>query len=217
MSDAPHSQRAIERLAREAQVPVNEVARLYEEARARLAAGARIKSFIGIFALRSVRKLLRPRGAGALALPLLAIALAGWTDAAHGGPFSASGRVIAILGGELFVGEARARPTGSGTIALRSRSSPELTCAGEFSATAALGDAGRLGCSDGAAATFQFRRLGLRRGYGEGTSSRGPLSFTYGLSAEDAAPYLKLPAGKELRRNGGDLDLVAAVPLPSLK
>jgi hypothetical protein len=43
----------------------------------------------------------------------------------------------------------------------------------------------------------------------------GELSFTYGLSAEDSAPYLHVPAGKELRRERGGLELVAAVPFPS--
>ena len=56
-----HDQRAIEFLARESQVPVNEVARLYENALAELGVGARIRSFLGIFAIRSVRKMLRER------------------------------------------------------------------------------------------------------------------------------------------------------------
>ena len=52
------------------------------------------------------------------------------------------------------------------------------------------------------------------RGYGTGASGRSALSFTYGLSAEESAPYLELPAGQELRRKGDDLELVAAVPFP---
>jgi len=71
-----------------------------------------------------------------------------------------------------------------------------------------------LRCSDGASAAFRFQRLSLRRGYGTGSSSGNALSFTYGLSAEDSAPYLTLPAGKELSGNGKDLELVAAVPFP---
>lgn len=126
----------------------------------------------------------------------LCIALAGWTGAANAGLLSSTGPVIAILGGELLVGEVTAHLAGWGTIALRSRSNPALTCVGEFSATEALGDAGQLKCSDGASATFEFQRLSLRRGYGSGQSSRGPLSFTYGLTAEESAPYLKLPAGE---------------------
>jgi hypothetical protein len=59
-----HHQRAIESLAAESQVPVNEVARLYEDARAELEAGARVRSFLGIFALRKVRNTLRERSRG---------------------------------------------------------------------------------------------------------------------------------------------------------
>jgi hypothetical protein len=112
-----------------------------------------------------------------------------------------------------LVGEVTAHLAGWGTIALRSLSNAGLTCVGEFSATEALGDAGQLRCSDGASAAFQFQRLSLRRGYGAGTSGSA-LSFTYGLSAEESAPYLKLPYGKALRGDGGDLALVAAVPFP---
>ena len=61
MNRGSHQQRTIEHLAREAQVPVDEVAQLYVEVRAELAAGARITSFLGIFAIRNVRKVLRQR------------------------------------------------------------------------------------------------------------------------------------------------------------
>lgn len=64
MTPKSHQQRAIEFLARESQVPVSEVTQLYEDARAKLEIGARIKSFIGIFALRNVRSMLRLRGRG---------------------------------------------------------------------------------------------------------------------------------------------------------
>ena len=59
-----HHERAIEILARESQVPINEVARLYDDARAKLEVGARIRSFLGIFAFRNVRKMLRQRRSG---------------------------------------------------------------------------------------------------------------------------------------------------------
>ena len=59
-----HHQRAIEFLAEEAQVPVAEVAQLYENARAELEVGARITSYLGIFAIRNVRKTLRQRNPG---------------------------------------------------------------------------------------------------------------------------------------------------------
>jgi hypothetical protein len=144
----------------------------------------------------------------------IGIALAGCSGAVDAGRLSSTGPVIAILGGELLVGEATAHLAGWGTIALRSRSNPALTCVGEFSTTEALGDAGQLRCSDGASATFEFQRLSLRRGYGAGKSSRGALSFTYGLNAEDSAPYLKLPPGQALSQDGTNLQLVAAAPYP---
>ena|SRR5688572_13961920 len=150
---------------------------------------------------------------GSVALSI-GIAVAGWTLAAHAGPLSSTGPVIAILDGELLVGEVTAHLAGWGTIALRAPADPALTCVGEFSATEALGDAGQLRCSDGASATFEFQRLSLRRGHGAGRSNRGALSFTYGLSAEESAPYLKLPPGKALSEEGSNLQLVAAAPYP---
>ena len=141
MSKSSHHERAIESLARESQVPVDEVARLYDDARAELEVGARIKGFLGIFAIRNVRKLLRQRKLQASTLALC-LALGGWAGVADAGLLSATEPVIAVLDGELLVGEATAHLAGWGTIAVRSRSNPGLTCVGEFSATDALGDAG---------------------------------------------------------------------------
>ena len=214
MNTRSHPQQAIEVLARESQVPIDEVARLYDDAHTELESGARIRGFLGIFALRNVRRVLRQRRQLQASSLALCLALAGWTGAADAGPLSSTGPVIAVLGGELLVGEVTAHLAGWGTIALRSRSDPGLTCVGEFSATDALGDAGQLRCSDGASATFEFQRLSLRRGYGAGKSNRGALSFTYGLTAEESAPYLKLPAGKALSQDDSNLRLVAAAPYP---
>ena len=142
------------------------------------------------------------------------IGFAGWSGLAGAQLFTSTGPVIAIFDGKLLVGEATGHLGGWGTIALHSRSKAGLTCVGEFSATEALGDAGQLKCSDGTSAAFRFQRLTLMRGYGAGSSSHSALSFTYGLSAEDSAPYLTLPPGKELRGKGDNLELVAAVPYP---
>jgi hypothetical protein len=149
-----------------------------------------------------------------IAVLAVSIGLAGWAGPAGAQLFSSSGPVIAILEGELLVGEATGHLGGWGTIALRSRAKAGRTCVGEFSYSEALGDSGQLRCSDGASAAFRFQRLTLRRGYGVGSSSGSALSFTYGLNAEESAPYLKLPAGKELSGDGKDLELVAAVPFP---
>jgi len=134
--------------------------------------------------------------------------LAGPATVAGAGLFSATGMVIAILAGDLFVGEAEGHLSGAGTLAIRSQKNPQLTCVGQFTSSAELGGLGQMHCSDGATATFQFQRLTMFRGYGTGNSSRGSMSFAYGLSAEEAGPYLKLPQGKKLRHNGTELALV---------
>jgi hypothetical protein len=57
-------QRAIEFLAQEAHVPVEEVTRLYEDEWAELEDGARITGFLAIFTTRKVREALRRRSLG---------------------------------------------------------------------------------------------------------------------------------------------------------
>jgi hypothetical protein len=59
-----HQRPAIELLARESQVPVDGVTRLYENELAKLAVGARIRNFLHIFAIRKVREMLRQHDAG---------------------------------------------------------------------------------------------------------------------------------------------------------
>ena len=63
-------------------------------------------------------------------------------------------------------------------------------------------------CSDGTTMTFQFQRLSVLRGYGIGSSNRGTMSFAYGLTAEEAKPYLNLSEGKTLTTGGTELKLV---------
>jgi hypothetical protein len=48
----------------------------------------------------------------------------------------------------------------------------------------------------------------MRRGHGTGSSSRGSMSFAYGMDLAEARPYLKLPEGKGLAHNGLKLELV---------
>ena len=136
------------------------------------------------------------------------IGLAGSTTLAGAGLFSATRMVIAIVADDLFVGEAEGHLSGAGTLAIHSQKNPALTCLGEFTSSAALGGSGQLRCSDGTTATFHFKRLSVFRGYGAGSFSRGAMSFAYGFTADDAAPYLKLPEGKKLAHNGTELELV---------
>jgi hypothetical protein len=141
---------------------------------------------------------------------LLVISIAvvvAWPSLAEAGFFSSTGPVIAIFAGKLFQGEAEGNLDGSGTIKIHSNTKPDVTCSGQFTSSAELGGAGSLQCSDGSNATIKFQRLSIFRGYGTGSSSKGSMSFTYGLNAVESKPYLKLPPGKELILNGKDLVL----------
>lgn len=142
--------------------------------------------------------------------PLLAagIALAAWATPVGAALFSATGSVIAIFNGELYLGEAEGHLSGAGTLAIRSQKDPTVTCTGQFISSAKLGGEGQMQCTDGATATFRFQRLSVFRGHGSGSSSRGSMSFAYGFTAEEAAPYLNLPPGKKLARAGTELALV---------
>jgi hypothetical protein len=136
------------------------------------------------------------------------IGLTGSITPAGAGLFSATGMVIAILADDLFVGEAEGHLNGAGTLTIRSQRNPAVSCLGQFTSSAALGGSGQMHCSDGATATFHFQRLDMFRGHGVGSFSRGSMSFAYGLTAEEARPYLKLPRGKKLAQNGAGLELV---------
>jgi hypothetical protein len=137
------------------------------------------------------------------------IGLAGSAGAPRAGLLSVTGDVIAIMAGELYLGTAEGHYDGSGTLAIRAQQRPATTCAGEFTSSAELGGKGQLRCTDGAGATFRFDRLTILRGHGTGTFTRGPMSFTYGLSPEESRPYLLLPAGMRLGHDDTGLVLVA--------
>jgi hypothetical protein len=139
------------------------------------------------------------------------IATGGAATPASAGLLSATGPVFAIVAGDLFVGEAEGHLDGAGTLAIHSQKTPALTCTGEFTSSAESGGKGQMRCTNGITATFEFKRLTLRSGYGTGKLSRGTMSFTYGLSAEEASRYLKPPKGKRLRQDGNGLELFTTV------
>lgn len=55
--------RSLELISKRCQVPQNEVTRLYEDELAELSAGARVTSFLPIFAIRNIQETLRQRRA----------------------------------------------------------------------------------------------------------------------------------------------------------
>ncbi|MDB5812174.1 MAG: hypothetical protein JWN94_4296 [Betaproteobacteria bacterium] len=133
--------------------------------------------------------------------------LAALSGMAHAEIFSATRPVIAILGSQIHVGMAEGRLNGAGSVAIHSLDNPNVKCVGEFTSSSKQGGSGDLRCTDGATATFKFERLTVFSGHGAGDSSRGSMSFTYGLNADEAARYLKLPPGKTLKGDGDEIRL----------
>ena len=138
----------------------------------------------------------------ALLLIILA-SLAGCANAsgARMGLFSAKAPVYAILSEDFFVGTAVGYVNRTGTIEIQSVVNDSVRCVGEFRYTGAKTGAGSLTCNDGTNAELQFNSLSTISGYGYGNSTRGPVSFTYGLTPEQAEEYLKLPKNTRLHKN----------------
>ncbi len=128
------------------------------------------------------------------------------------GLFSVSLPVIAILNDDLFVGEAVGYLDRTGIIELHSVRDDRDKCAGRFRFTGLRIGVADLHCDDGAEATLTFNALGLFSGYGVGNTRRGPASFTFGLSPEEAVGHLTLPPGRKLVRAAGGLSLESVRP-----
>ena len=77
-----HQGPAIELIARESQMSIDGVARLYTNELAKLEVGARIRGFLHIFALRKVREMLRQHNAGTWPLAQADEGWNGWTGRA---------------------------------------------------------------------------------------------------------------------------------------
>ena len=131
---------------------------------------------------------------------LVALALTGCTTAGggHMGLSTASVPVLAIMYDDLFIGEAIGHTDRTGTIDIHSTIDSGKRCVGEFRYTGSKTGVANLQCNDGADARVSFNALSLLSGYGYGRTSRGPVSFTYGLTPEEAGKYLTLPTGKRI-------------------
>jgi hypothetical protein len=128
----------------------------------------------------------------------------------HMGLFSVKLPVIAILHGDLFVGNAIAYLNRKGTIDLRSVLDANCKCFGSFRFTEANTGVADMQCNDGANARLLFSALSSFSGYGSGSTPSGPASFTFGLRPEVAALHLILPPGKKLVEGSEGLRLESA-------
>ena len=72
---------------------------------------------------------------------------------------------------------------------------PGDQCVGEFRYRGMHTGETRLKCSNGAGPIVRFNAFSPLSGYGNGTISEGPASFTHGLKASDAVKHLRFPPG----------------------
>ncbi|MEN9704662.1 MAG: hypothetical protein RLZZ393_541 [Pseudomonadota bacterium] len=144
--------------------------------------------------------------------PLLVAATLGPAKTQAFDLFIAREPVYAVVDGELFVGEARARIDRSGTLAIRSTLDPQLRCTGHFHFLNGAGGEARLRCSDGNEARLEFEALGIASGHGSGETPRGRVHFAFGLSPGKAAAWLALPAGTSLVKTPDGLRLQTQKP-----
>ena len=111
------------------------------------------------------------------------------------GLFSATSPVAATIKGDVFIGWAVGDASGRGTISVQSAVNPKISCVGEFRYVSmfARSGVGSLTCNDGGQATFNFQGMTNLKGYGYGNSNKGPVSFTYGMTAKESSKYLQKP------------------------
>ena len=140
-------------------------------------------------------------------LTTLALSACANQSGAQMGLFTTTAPVVAVVGNELYTGQSVCYIDGSGVIQLKSSSNPEQECSGDFRYESERLGVGDIRCTGGASATFQFRALSMLTGYGFGRARTGDVSFAYGMTPEQAEPYLRLPSGKKLRRKDGTLVL----------
>ena len=167
-----------------------------------------------------IRKKRNPVETAALMLRILVativFAVGAWREAnaeeVHMGLFTVTLPVIAILNGNLYMGDAVAHIDRTGTIALRSAVDPKDRCVGSFRFTSLKTGLADMRCDDGVEAQLSFNALSVFSGYGYGSTLRGPASFTFGLSPEEAAVHLTVPEGKKLVQRTEGLRLESSRP-----
>ena len=136
---------------------------------------------------------------------LLALALVGCAkmDAQTRSWLSSKVPAYAALNGGLFEGTATLFTDRTGTLQLTSRQAPDQVCTGDLRYTATAAGVLVLHCTGGVDATLDFRTTSETSGFATGRSAPGAAAVAWGMSAANAAAYLRLPA------------VPAAMPVPA--
>ena len=102
--------------------------------------------------------------------------------------------VLATLKGDIFSGLATGYSDGTGVIEVQSEVETNKHCVGEFRyVRRGVSGIGTMTCNDGAKADFNFTALDSFSGYGYGSSTRGAVTFTFGLTPDQSSKYLLKP------------------------
>jgi hypothetical protein len=134
----------------------------------------------------------------ALILALVALSAMAQSHAAGFSLFAVREPLYAMVDGVLLAGEAVGYWDRTGTMTVRSTLDDTLQCTGTFQYTSAKAGVAKITCNDGSSADLAFNALGALSGWGQGLTSKGLVTFTFGMSPEAAAPYLNLPKGKRI-------------------
>jgi len=116
---------------------------------------------------------------------------------------SSSSPAFALINGNSFEGNAQLLTDRSGKLDLQSEKDPMIKCMGNLRRTASRSSVIALHCNDGAEVYINIILLSEASGHGTGSTGRGMASLTYGLSKNEAAAYLKLPASRPAEDSSG--------------
>ncbi|MDH5708032.1 MAG: hypothetical protein OEY75_02890 [Hylemonella sp.] len=111
---------------------------------------------------------------------------------------SSSASAVVLINERLLHGKVVFFTNRTGNLKVSAGLQDEFQCAGPLRYTATETGVLQLHCNDGTEVTMNFTALGETRGFGQGPLARGVASWTYGMAPEQAAAYLKPPAGKRL-------------------
>ncbi|MBC7682518.1 MAG: hypothetical protein H7172_09305 [Ferruginibacter sp.] len=126
----------------------------------------------------------------------LALTLAGCAqlDAQTRNLLSSKVPAYAALDGVLFEGTATLFTDRTGTVQLSSTKVPDQVCIGDLRYTATAAGVLVLHCMGGVDVVLDFRSASATRGFGYGNTAHGAAAVAWGMSAANAAAYLRLPA-----------------------
>lgn len=108
----------------------------------------------------------------------------------------------AVLDGHILLGRANFPSEREGTIELQAQDRPHLSCFGPLRYTSSTAGVVSLSCNDGRSVRLAFQALSTLSGSGRAALGSGELALTYGLSPDQAASYLAVPASHLLPATG---------------